>query len=250
MLKNRIGEISYNKYKSKMTIVEYNKSNDIIIKFDNGYEMKTRYQTFKNGSIKSPYCKTIYEVGFIGEGKYKVSINGIKTEQYLVWMSMISRCYNKKFHIKESTYKDCSVCEEWHNFQNFAKWFDENYYKIKDEKIQLDKDILHKGNKLYSPYNCIFVPSRINNLFIKSDKARGKYPIGVNLHKKCVNYSSRCSVMNSRFEIGYFNTAEKAFYAYKEFKEKYIKQVANEYKDKIPQKLYDAMYNYKVEITD
>lgn len=39
-------------------------------------------------------------------------------------------------------------------------------------------------------------------------------------------------------------------YKNKEFKENYIKEVANEYKDKIPQKLYEAMYRYKVEIDD
>ena len=44
--------------------------------------------------------------------------------------------------------------------------------------------------------------------------------------------------------------SEEAFKSYKTFKEKYIKQVADEYKDKIPKKLYDAMYRYEVEITD
>ena len=38
----------------------------------------------------------------------------------------------------------------------------------------LDKDIFCKGNKLYSRCTCIFVPQRINLLFTKSDKSRGK----------------------------------------------------------------------------
>ena len=37
---------------------------------------------------------------------------------------------------------------------------------------------------------------------------------------------------------------------YKQFKENYIKQVADEYKDLIPEKLYNAMYEYEVEIED
>lgn len=51
----------------------------------------------------------------------------------------------------------------------------------------LDKDILNKGNKIYSPDNCIIAP---------------------------------------------------------------IKEVADRYKDKIPSKLYKAMYGYEVEIDD
>ena len=50
--------------------------------------------------------------------------------------------------------------------------------------------------------------------------------------------------------LGYFETPKEAFKSYKTFKEQYIKQVADEYKDKIPKKLYEAMYNWKVEITD
>jgi hypothetical protein len=36
----------------------------------------------------------------------------------------------------------------------------------------------------------------------------------------------------------------------KNFKENYIKQVADEYKDLIPQKVYEALYRYEVEIND
>ena len=50
--------------------------------------------------------------------------------------------------------------------------------------------------------------------------------------------------------LGTYNTIEEAFLAYKIFKENYIKQVADEYKDLIPQRLYEAMYKYEVEIND
>ena len=50
--------------------------------------------------------------------------------------------------------------------------------------------------------------------------------------------------------LGLYITIEQAFSAYKNFKENYIKEVADEYKDRIPQKLYDAMYRYEVEIDD
>jgi hypothetical protein len=110
--------------------------------------------------------------------------------------------------------------------------------------MAIDKDILIKGNKIYSPETCIFVSRKINSLFVKCNKSRGQSPIGVCKHGK--KYYVRCSSMG----IGSFKTIEEAFNAYKQYKEDYIKQVADEYKNKIPKKLYDALYKYEVEITD
>jgi hypothetical protein len=115
----------------------------------------------------------------------------------------------------------------------------------------LDKDILYKGNKVYSPETCVFVPERINILFVKSDKIRGEYPIGVTWRKDRGRFSSRCCDAHGTYKpLGCYDTVEGAFNAYKTFKEKVIKQVADEYKHLIPNKLYQAMYNYQVEIND
>lgn len=43
-IKDRTGEVNFNKYNSKMTIIEYNGSNDVIIKFNNGYIRKCAYR--------------------------------------------------------------------------------------------------------------------------------------------------------------------------------------------------------------
>lgn len=120
--------------------------------------------------------------------------------------------------------------------------------------MQLDKDMLYKGNKIYSPENCIFVPSRINKLLLKRQNYRGEYPIGVNYHKRDNIFEASCSIITNnnkkKIYLGRFDNSEEAFQIYKRFKENYIKQVADEYKNKIPKNLYDAMYKYKVEITD
>ena len=118
----------------------------------------------------------------------------------------------------------------------------------------LDKDILHKGNKIYSSNTCIFVPNRINVLFTNCKKTRGNYPIGVTKNDNN-RFRARCNILDDNNKIksvhlGYFGTPEEAFNAYKIFKENYIKEVADEYKDKIPNKLYEAMYNWRVDITD
>jgi hypothetical protein len=115
----------------------------------------------------------------------------------------------------------------------------------------LDKDILIKGNKVYSPETCIFIPSEINTLFVKNDVNRGEFPIGVTFNKENNNYLSHCNNGHRKIiHLGTFNNIEDAFKVYKEYKEKIIKQIAEEYKSKIPEKIYNAMINYDVEITD
>lgn len=249
---NRIGEKNTNKQGLKMEITEYRRNDDITVKFENGYDCVSQYVLFQKGSIKNPYFRETQGIGYIGEGKYTPSINNKLTIQYKYWMSMFYRCYNEGYHKKENTYINCSVCKEWHNYQVFAEWFDNNYYEIENEVMQIDKDILHKGNKIYSPKTCVFVPRSINNLFVKNDKVRGKYPIGVT--ERNSGYQARLNKNTTkikvRISLGVFATPKLAFDAYKVAKENYIKQVANDYKSKIPSNLYKAMIDYKVEITD
>ena len=241
----RIGMINTNTYGTNMEIIKNYNKNNIVIKFENGYITSNTYPNFISGRIRSLNDKTIYKTGFVGIGEYNESCS-----QYIIWKSMLHRCYSNKYHKERMTYLNCSVCTEWHNFQNFAKWYDENYYEINNESMCLDKDILMKGNKIYSPNTCVFVPNTINVLFVKSNAIRGLYPIGVSYNKDNKKYRAYCLVNNKQIHLGKFNTQEEAFNTYKTFKEKHIKQVADEYKDLLPQKLYDAMYNYEVEITD
>lgn len=236
-----------------MEVVEYNNAHDILVKFlETGNTVRTMWQQFYDGEVKNHYDKSIFGAGYLGEGDYKASINRIATPQYTSWKHMLERCYDPKLHNKFSTYKDCTVSEEWHNFQNFAKWHDENYYEVEGEKMHLDKDILLKGNKHYSEETCVFVPQNINTLFTKRNVARGDTPIGVCYVKRDNVYVARCMTGkgNKRKTLGSYSTPEEAFHAYKIFKEQLIKQIANDYKNLIPEKLYNAMMNYIVEITD
>ena len=251
----RIGETKIMNNGMKATIIHYEKATNIDIKFEDGTIVKNkRYSSFKTGNILNPNLISLCDIGYIGQGKYHTTKDNKLTKEYQVWSDMIKRCCSNKFIKKYPSYKDCTVCEEWHNFQNFAEWYNENYYEADNENMCLDKDILVKGNKVYSPETCIFVPQFINNLFPKCDSARGKHLIGVTTKQDSNKYFANCSINNKlkkkRIYLGAFETELEAFETYKQFKENYIKQIADEYKDKIPKKLYNAMYNYKVEITD
>ena len=225
--------------------MDYKDRNNIYIQFLDKYKqiIHTTWTYFIKGKFHNPYAVTLYNIGSIGNANTKKNIKA-----YKVWRDMINRCY----HDIEPTYKDCIVCEEWLCFEFFLKWFNKNYYEIENIQMNLDKDILYKNNKIYSPQTCIFVPHDINKLLIKSNKNRGILPIGVRQMGK--KYQSRCSINNKVKVLGTFNTIEEAFTCYKDFKENYIKNYIKKYKNKMPSviynKLYDAMYNYQVEITD
>ena len=249
---DRIGEISYNKYNNKMTIVEYKNSKNIIVEFSNKYKTHTNYIAFKKGDVRNPYDKSVYGVGFWGEDGIRLSINGVKNNSYIVWVEMLRRCYSYRFHLNNLTYVNCLVCENWHNYSNFKKWYDDNFYQLENFKMCLDKDILVKENKIYSPETCIFVPSFMNLLFVKNDKTRGEFPIGVRSYKitNKIKYRSQYIKNKELFCLGSYDTPEEAFYAYKKAKEDHIKEIADQYKNKIPEKLYNVLINYRVEITD
>ena len=135
-----------------------------------------------------------------------------------------------------------------------AEWIENNYYEVPGEIMCLDKDILDKGNKIYSRDRCIFVPKRINNLFVKRDTDRGDCPIGMSLTSSG-NYVVQCNNGYGKLDyLGTYSTKEEAFQVYKVYKEKVIKETIDSYEGIIPEPFYSrlktAMYNYEVEITD
>lgn len=177
-------------------------------------------------------------------GVIKIKDKHIKS--YQVWHEMLLRCYDGKTQRKHPTYSECSVCDEWLSYSNFKKWFDDNYI----EGYELDKDIFIKGNKVYSPNTCCFVPKNINLLLIKRGASRGNCAIGVSKNRNY--YIARLSKYGKQVHIGCFKTEQEAYLAYKKAKEETIKEVAyNSFlKKEINSKIYEALLNYKVEITD
>ena len=253
---NRTGEKRVNNFGSNMVIVEYRKREDIDVYFPeyNWTFEHVDYSNFKRGNVKCPYERRYFNAGYLGEGKYKMSENKKLKMEFNIWYSMLRRCYDPKFHKRKSTYEDCEVEDYLLNFQHMGEWIKDNYYEVPGERMCLDKDILYKGNKVYSRETCIFVPHRINALFAKSNKARGECPIGVT-PRPSGNYQVHCSNRyGKQICLGTYSTKAEAFRVYKKYKEKVIKETIDSYKGKMPEpyysKLKDAMYNYEVEIDD
>ena len=241
----KIGEIYCSTYGEHYKIINYESSENCTVLFNDGTILTNKhYGDIIRGQIKNPNRLLKLGVGYMGIGEY----NCIKNKNiYKKWYNMLNRSYDN--HVSFTSYIECSVTEEWHNFQVFAEWYEKNYNHEIMQGWHLDKDILIKGNKVYSSETCCFVPQKINCLFIKSNKSRGSLPIGVTYNKNRKVYCSRLR-KDSKFVVKYHKTVEEAFYAYKQAKEEYIKEVADKYKDQITSKVYKALYNYQVEITD
>lgn len=164
---------------------------------------------------------------------------------YRIWYSMLRRCYGEES--KENSYKNCEVCEEWKKYRNFKKWFDTNKQEYK-KGFHLDKDILAKGNKVYSPETCCFVPPRINVLIVNKNKNN---TLNVGVKKLKDKFAAYIRLYGKYQRIGVFDTEHEASIAYKKAREKYIQEVANDYfkKGEINEKVYNALMNYEIEIT-
>ena len=256
MKDERIGQRKLDNYGIEMVVIEYKTHKEIVVEFQDEYKTKVeaRWSQFEKGNIRNPNRKSFQNVGRLGQGKYSITEDRKLTKCFQTWENMLRRCYDPYELNKQPTYIDCYVCDEWLCYQNFAEWWENNYYEIEDEKMCLDKDILCRDNKIYSPQACIFAPQKINNLFTKRQNDRGKYLIGVKEGTKgryiaLLNKGDRYK-KPKRTHLGIFNTEIEAFLKYKEEKEKIIKHIADQYKNDIPKELYEALYLYEVRITD
>lgn len=232
-----------------MTIIRYNGCMDITVKFqdDFGAEKDADYSRFLKGQISNPYHKTLFGVGYIGEGEHKSGRYDKDYKAYVSWRGVVERCYSKKYQAKRPTYIGCVLCDEWHNFSKFKLWFDDNYYEIDGVTSHLDKDILLYGNKLYSPDTCVFVPARINSLFTSSIVRRGTSPVGVNWDNREEKFVAKCNIgTEGRKHLGYYDSEIEAFEVYKKYKGDYVKKEADRYRQLIPEKLYFALLNYPI----
>lgn len=217
-----------------------------------------RATTIKRGSLYYPNFKSLVGVGYFGIGKYKPNRSGKNINYnpvvYRKWMQMIIRCYNPYEINKDSckAYKNVFVCDEWHNFQNFALWAESNIGKFVDG-YELDKDMFGTGY-LYCPEYCTLLPDQVNGFLSNnySNKQSG-LPDGVNVihpNKKFPNakigYVARCHINNKREYLGYYNTSEEAGEVYKKAKEKEAKRLANLYKSVLTEEECTRLYNFKL----
>lgn len=169
--------------------------------------------------------KLVYGVG-INDADYAVQkletinyIDGKRKQKkvwvcpyYRAWTSMLSRCYSTKLQERSPTYKGCTVSDDWHTFSNFKNWMQKQDF----EGMQLDKDLLVEGSKVYNEDTCVFVTQTVNKFANDNRAARGEWMIGVDWHKKEEKFRALCSnpFTRKREHLGYFDCEQEAHEAW------------------------------------
>ena len=248
--KDCVGKICKSNLSGDFKIVKYNDSRNVEIQFvTTGYEMVARLNHIRNGEVKDPYTPSVYGVGIIG-AKYPPSEGGRNTKWYALWCHMLERCYSDAPKKKNPTYEGCEVSENFKSYEYFYEWCNKQI-GFGNEYWQLDKDLLVKGNKVYSEDSCVFIPQEINKILVKREASRGEYLIGVYWSKTNRAFKAQVSKNNGGSEhLGYFKTEIEAFKAYKTAKESFVKEQADKFKSQIDDRAYNALMNYTVNIND
>lgn len=230
---------SYGKYE----VIEYVNWENVTVRFiQTGYVTKTRHDHIREGVVKDYLYPSVFGVGYYGSPDTKTSHPATRR-----WLSLMKRCYDESS--LEPAYYDANVITHWHNSSTFQEWaVVQPGFNMKG--WELDKDLLVKGNKIYSPETCVFLPKNVNAALTKRQNYRGDYPIGVQPSKSGNRFEAWCGDGSRSRYLGVFGTVLEAFLCYKAKKEEMLKSLADKYRDDLDPRAYQALYNYEVEITD
>lgn len=232
-----VGDVYYTNNLTKMIVVKVDAWNKIEVRFE-GLIQKVANRvvagyTILKGSVKTPYCRSVFGVGYLGEGPYKVSYrdenNKIKlTDEYLKWSGILKRCYDEEYISRQPTYQTAIVCNDWHNFQVFAEWCQsQKGFGLKG--WQLDKDMHIEACKIYSPDFCSFIPKDLNSCFLGKQNSRigSRYVPGV--FKYDSGYRVDITIDGKFKTLGYFPTEEEAYGIYSQAQTEYADYLLNKY---------------------
>jgi len=117
--------------------------------------------------------KLIYGVG-INNKVHPAKINGKDTKEYTLWHRLLERCYNLESQTKNPTYFGCQASQNFKDYSYFHGWC-QNQIGFHQENFQLDKDLLLKGNRIYSEDTCLFVPKELNSLLTTTRASSGGF---------------------------------------------------------------------------
>lgn len=222
-----------------LSVIEKIKDSAFLVKFEDSPPFKTYSPTIKNGTVKDLNDKTIYGAACYGYGDFIAKVQGKHTPEYEVWRGIIRRCYDTKSP-NYRTYGGAGItlCEEWHNFQNFAKWYTE--LPLYGKGLHLDKDLLNMKSTQYTPSNCTLVPQNINSLFTGGFKTivyqrRSKWVVQLQMGEKCSNGNKRQSY------LGEYTDKQEALEVYFKHKIAHVIKVANQEKANLDERVYSNL---------
>lgn len=224
-----VGSVWESKHCGRFTVTKYESAIKVWVRFnDTGFEDSFQASKIRDGAVLDRMKISVYGFGFIGCGEFKPRRLNKPSKEYSTWNDMIRRCYDPYTINRYPSYKDCYVCDDWKNFQNFARWYSESQNDGDD--LYIDKDIKFIGNKVYSPENCMMVTRQVNSFVSDNISIRGKCIIGTNFclfHRK---FKSQCSnpFTGKNDHLGYFNSELDAHIAWRNKKYEHAISLANQ----------------------
>lgn len=245
--KEWVGKVVNSKNFGEFKVLSVSKGWAEVEFINTSFRTTTGLKEMRTGAIKDYLAPVVSGVGYLGVGDYQTSVveNGKEKNSpaYEAWNGVLKRCYNKEWQSKSSpTYAGVTVAAEWHNFQEFAKWYYNN--KPSFENPAIDKDLKIIGNKEYNPQACSFVPLAVNSLFTGTKDDR-ELPRGVHFcnTKKMYIVQLQCGELTSdgkkkQTYLGQYEDREQAIAVYREAKVKHCAEVAERYKDHIDPIVY------------
>lgn len=236
------GDVFKTNFGGDCTVVEYNGSQNIQVKFEDGTVVKTYSHLLQVGKVRNPNSPRVFGRGFVGIGKYSAGAAGNITKEYNTWSAMLARCYDTKN--QPTSYIGCEVAEDWLNFQVFAEWCN-NQTGFRLDGWQLDKDLLLEGNKMYGPETCCFLPQQLNNIFRtkRVNKRDRNLPRGV-LERDGKFHASSSFDKKAKY-LGIHATKESAFDAVRTYVEEKIKFLADLHRENLSSEAYAKLLSFK-----
>lgn len=241
-----IGKEFNTTHSGKCVIINVVNKKKIIVEFEDGYQTVCSLANLKAGVAYNPFHPKLYGKGFMGVGEYRAKIGKSIHPYYDAWRGALRRCYDPKWHEKWPRYTNCTVEKQWNNYQVFCEWSEKQVFEV---GYKLDKDLLVAGNKVYGPDTCVYLPNELNCIIADQWKMDRGLPKGVSIsahprarNKKFVASLQRKNTKN--FNLGYFETPEEASEVYKREKEKYVKERAEFWKDRISKRAYEGLINW------
>ena len=228
------------------TVVSFENRQNIIVEHNDEFKFlsSVEFAQLKRGTVKNPYTKSVCGVGYLGDGCYKSQYQGVVSETYQVWRGIVQRCYSRRKHLINPTYLGCTMSLDWLNFQNFAEWYEGNsFYGL---GYEVDKDILVKGNKVYSAETCCLIPPIINASVVYPTPKNGS-SLGVTERKgRKRSFEVYIREGGEKSYLGAYSTEEEAFGVYKKSKERYLKCLAESWRGRVSEEVYKALINWEV----
>lgn len=136
---------------------------------------------------------------------------------------------------------DGTLCEEWKQYDNFKKWYDDNLYDIDEEELEFSYRFWDVNNDYISPETSALIPIDVNKIvrnLIRS--VRTGLMLNVSVQKNLYQIKMFGEIIASS------NNKEEIYEIRKTIFKRQMIDLAEKYKGIIPRKIYDRLLNFEL----